>query len=266
MKEERVCPKCGSKDVSPDLTRSAYGAGTIFNSWKCNNCGYRGIFFPEVEEVEELETKEEPEDGVEKEEPKETKQKGILNLGKFSMLLIIGITVFSLAQLVFNFGPNLAFKFSSLSKRPWTILTSAFLHSSFLHLAYNLFSIFFFSNALEIHKGWRITLIVFVLSVLAGNLGFAYFSPNTYAIGASGFVYGLIGACVVLLPNIKVPFPIGFFLVPLDIKYAGPLLALGQLILTFAKQDNIAHSAHFFGFFAGLALGTINRFFTQVKN
>lgn len=45
----RICPKCKSTDTSPDLSFQAYGSGSIFNSFKCNKCGYTGVFFPEVD-------------------------------------------------------------------------------------------------------------------------------------------------------------------------------------------------------------------------
>ncbi|MBN2368453.1 hypothetical protein JXC34_05535 [Candidatus Woesearchaeota archaeon] len=46
----RICPKCKSKDISPDLSAQSYARGSIFNQFKCNACGYTGEFFPEVEE------------------------------------------------------------------------------------------------------------------------------------------------------------------------------------------------------------------------
>jgi hypothetical protein len=46
---EKICPKCKSKDISPDLSSSAYGKGSIFNAYKCNKCGFSGEFFPEEE-------------------------------------------------------------------------------------------------------------------------------------------------------------------------------------------------------------------------
>jgi transposase-like protein len=45
---KKVCPKCKSTDISPDLSISSYGSGTFFNAYKCNKCGYSGMFFPEV--------------------------------------------------------------------------------------------------------------------------------------------------------------------------------------------------------------------------
>ncbi len=46
----RVCPKCRSTDVSRDLSAAAYARGSIFNQYRCNKCGYTGIFFPETDE------------------------------------------------------------------------------------------------------------------------------------------------------------------------------------------------------------------------
>lgn len=44
----RVCPKCGSSDVSKDLSLVALLGGG--GGFECRNCGYKGQFFPEVEE------------------------------------------------------------------------------------------------------------------------------------------------------------------------------------------------------------------------
>lgn len=48
----RVCPKCKSTDISPTLSKEAYGQGALFNEYKCNKCGYVGQFFPEIPEKE----------------------------------------------------------------------------------------------------------------------------------------------------------------------------------------------------------------------
>ena len=50
-KPVRICPKCKSTDISPDLSIQAYGKGSFFNEYKCNKCGYTGQFFPEVKKI-----------------------------------------------------------------------------------------------------------------------------------------------------------------------------------------------------------------------
>jgi predicted nucleic-acid-binding Zn-ribbon protein len=47
----RVCPKCRSMDVSHDMSVEAIARGSVFNNFKCNKCGYTGIFFPEIKEM-----------------------------------------------------------------------------------------------------------------------------------------------------------------------------------------------------------------------
>lgn len=44
----RICPKCKSIDVSPDLSVESFAQGSVFNRYICNKCGYSGIFFPEI--------------------------------------------------------------------------------------------------------------------------------------------------------------------------------------------------------------------------
>ena len=51
-KKIRFCPKCLSAKIRPDLSATAIGRGSIFNQYKCLNCGYTEIFFPEADEKE----------------------------------------------------------------------------------------------------------------------------------------------------------------------------------------------------------------------
>jgi len=51
-KSTKICPKCKSKDISPDFSLNTFGEASEFNKFKCNNCGYSSIFFPEVEKKE----------------------------------------------------------------------------------------------------------------------------------------------------------------------------------------------------------------------
>ena len=48
-KSKRICPKCNSNNVSPDFSLKTFGEASEFNKYKCNNCSYAGIFFPEIE-------------------------------------------------------------------------------------------------------------------------------------------------------------------------------------------------------------------------
>lgn len=42
----RICPECQSTDTQPDLSADSYSKG-LLNQWRCNQCGYTGLVFPE---------------------------------------------------------------------------------------------------------------------------------------------------------------------------------------------------------------------------
>ena len=50
MKQIKFCPQCGSKDIEALISVISYMEG--FNRFKCNKCGYEGMFFPECYEEE----------------------------------------------------------------------------------------------------------------------------------------------------------------------------------------------------------------------
>ena len=53
----RVCPECHSTDTQPDMSADSYAKG-LLNQWKCNTCGYAGLFFPEYTLVDIKKIKE----------------------------------------------------------------------------------------------------------------------------------------------------------------------------------------------------------------
>jgi transposase-like protein len=45
----KICPKCGSTNVKADLSQQSFGAGAEFSQYKCADCGYFSMIFPEAE-------------------------------------------------------------------------------------------------------------------------------------------------------------------------------------------------------------------------
>ena len=76
----------------------------------------------------------------------------------------------------------------------WRLVTSAFLHSGFVHLALNMLSLYFLGSFAEITFGRSRFLALYLISGIAGGLAYLYFgSFNTPAVGASGAIFGLLG-------------------------------------------------------------------------
>jgi membrane associated rhomboid family serine protease len=108
----------------------------------------------------------------------------------------------------------------------WRLVTSGFLHAGLLHLLFNMYLLYILGTMLEPTIGRVRFGIIYFVSVLCGSFGVLLVSPNSFAVGASGAVFGLMGAAVVILRNRGIdprqsglPFLIGLnllftFLVP----------------------------------------------------
>jgi len=80
----------------------------------------------------------------------------------------------------------------------WRLLTAAFLHYGPFHLAINMYSLFFAGTLLEQVIGrWRF-LLLYLGSGIAGSAGAILLSPNSVTVGASGAIFGILGALFVL--------------------------------------------------------------------
>ena len=80
----------------------------------------------------------------------------------------------------------------------YRLLTSAFLHEGILHIAFNMWFLYVVGAALEQAIGrWRF-LAVYVASLFAGSFGALLFQPGSPTVGASGALFGLLGALVVI--------------------------------------------------------------------
>lgn len=81
----------------------------------------------------------------------------------------------------------------------WRILTAGFLHFGFLHLLFNMFSLYILGGLLEPAVGRLRFGVIYFVSLLAGSFGALLFAPNSMTVGASGAVFGLMGAAVVVM-------------------------------------------------------------------
>ena len=81
----------------------------------------------------------------------------------------------------------------------WRIVTAGFLHATILHIAFNMYFLYFLGTLLEPAIGkLRFGLIYFV-SLIGGSFGALLLDPNKYTVGASGAVFGLMGAAILAM-------------------------------------------------------------------
>jgi membrane associated rhomboid family serine protease len=132
----------------------------------------------------------------------------------------------------------------------WRLFTAMFLHAGPIHLAFNTFALYLFGNLVEGSLGTARFVAVYLLSGLfAGTASFALNPPGAVGVGASGAVFGILGAW--LAYNIRRR---SLSLAQANIR--GALILIGfNLVLGFTLRgvDNVAHIG---GLVAGLVAGT----------
>ncbi|HVW89403.1 MAG TPA: rhomboid family intramembrane serine protease [Gaiellaceae bacterium] len=125
----------------------------------------------------------------------------------------------------------------------WRLVTSMFLHANFLHIAMNMYSLYYAGSILEQVIGrWRFGLL-YLASGIAGSAGALVWSPNTPTLGASGAIFGILGALFVLERR-------G------NIHSGGQIagLIVINLVITFALSSYISVGAHVGGLIGGVLL------------
>jgi membrane associated rhomboid family serine protease len=182
------------------------------------------------------------------------------------ILILVNVVVFILTQLEPHYvidpshiqSWHLGMLPETLASQPWTIVTSLFVHGSLWHILGNMITLYFFGTYLTALVGEKKFLMTYFLGGLLGNafyLLYAFYTPwgdtYAYAIGASGAVFAVGGALVVLSPNVKT---LVYFVVPVPLW----VFVLGSFLLT-AFIQGVAWQAHLGGLVVGLIAGFLFR-------
>jgi membrane associated rhomboid family serine protease len=83
----------------------------------------------------------------------------------------------------------------------WRVVSAGFLHAGFFHLLFNMFSLWILGTMLEPAIGHVRFALIFMVSLLAGSFGALLVEPDSLTVGASGGIFGLMGAAVVVMRN-----------------------------------------------------------------
>jgi membrane associated rhomboid family serine protease len=83
----------------------------------------------------------------------------------------------------------------------YRIITGAFLHANLVHLLFNMYALYVLGPVVERSLGRVRFAIVYAAALMGGSLGALVMSPDDLTVGASGAIYGLMGALIVLYRN-----------------------------------------------------------------
>jgi membrane associated rhomboid family serine protease len=80
----------------------------------------------------------------------------------------------------------------------YRLITNTFLHASLSHIGFNMVALWLIGSQLEQYLGWARYLGLYLVSGLAGSAGALLWSPLVPTVGASGAVFGVLGAMVLI--------------------------------------------------------------------
>lgn len=161
-------------------------------------------------------------------------------------ILVTCISIFVLSLLLGSFA--LAFGMIPIAIAQgewWRLLTSTLLHGSILHLLFNMYALYWLGPQLERSLGHVRFATLYILSALGGSVASYWFSDlRTVSVGASGAIFGLITATIVIGREMRT-----------DVSQLIVLLGL-NVVIGFL-QSGIDWRAHFGGAITGAAIAFI---------
>ncbi|MEU5399614.1 rhomboid family intramembrane serine protease [Streptomyces sp. NPDC005963] len=171
-----------------------------------------------------------------------------INVAVFVLVLALGERFLAETELIgLAFSPQLGEVVGVADGQWYRLITSVFLHQELPHILFNMLGLWFLGRIVEPALGRSRFLAVYLLSGLGGSaLAYLLAAPNQPSLGASGAIFGLMGAFAVLARRTNI-----------DMRPVLIILAV-SLVLTFTRPD-ISWEGHIGGLVAGalITLGLV---------
>ncbi len=142
--------------------------------------------------------------------------------------------------------------------RFWQPVTYLFLHGGLWHLLFNLLGLFFFGPETERALGSRRFIGLYLACGILAGLGWVLISgrSDAWCLGASGAVYGVLGAFAGMFPERRITLLL-LFVIPVTLSARALAIGLGafSLLAMLSQPGQIAYAAHLAGGLAGYLYG-----------
>jgi membrane associated rhomboid family serine protease len=123
-----------------------------------------------------------------------------LNLAVYALCLLQGSSLSETSGRIFEEGALVVLSpFGGLADGEWwRLLTAAFLHGNLLHIGMNMFVLWIIGAPVEQAIGRGRFIALYLVAGLAGSAGALLFEPGAITVGASGAIFGILGAALIL--------------------------------------------------------------------
>lgn len=162
----------------------------------------------------------------------------------------------SLTYAWFGFWPGLLHDWRpNYAAQPWAMfVTYGFVHGGLVHLVVNMMTLVSLGRAVVDRVGQRQFLLIYIAALLGGGIGFGLLTNTVVPmVGASGALFGLVGAVIVwaMTDRLREDLPLW------PVARALIWLVVLNLLLWFATGGQLAWQTHLGGGVAGAVLGMV---------
>lgn len=188
----------------------------------------------------------------------------------FANVAIFIITLIYPNEIIGGLGFRPIYLESEYITKSYTLFTSMFIHGGFFHIFGNMVILLLIGYQFEQRVGWKKFLVIYLVTGVCGALAHAMYVMFTHTypwelqislVGASGAIFGIMGAFAMSYPRDKVLVPIGIgiaFLMRVRVMYAVAFYAIIETFIVWLDvPDGTAHFAHLGGLIGGMILAYI---------
>ena len=175
----------------------------------------------------------------------------VLNVGVFAIMALNGVAMNPTGQQLVERGAN--FGPLTLGGQPWRLVTAMFLHGGFLHIFINMWCLWDLGSLCESLYGHATFGAVYLISGIAASLASVWWHPAVPSVGASGAVFGIIGALIA-------SYYLGEFTMPRFVitrQLRTILIFAGYTLIFGGMRGPTDNAAHLGGLGTGLLFGAL---------
>nr|WP_246383342.1 rhomboid family intramembrane serine protease [Microbacterium proteolyticum] len=145
--------------------------------------------------------------------------------------------------------------------QPWRLFTVAVVHSGFFHVGLNMLALWFIGRSLEPMLGRARFLVLYLLGALGGSVAVALLAPGVWTVGASGAIFALFGALLVIGRHIGADIRVIGILIGINFAWPFVLAAINAIgsgdFIGSLTAVGISWQAHLGGLITGALVGLI---------
>ena len=180
-----------------------------------------------------------------------------------SNVIIFSIELFypeSMLELAYNTGNPISMG----------LLTGIFAHYSYMHILLNMVVLLLIGYPLEVRIGTRKFLTIYLTTGILSEIVYAaiYYGQDYILLGASGAIFGVMGALFRLYPEDEIPMFLGFIFMPrIKVKYAVLFAAIIEFLAIFLSYEgDVAHLVHVSALVIGMLVAPLFAGFKSIEN